>query len=188
MRDKGIHMVKKKGRGKLLVIYVSMIVILILSLYFISYLQDEEDDNVEVEFPQTLNGLELQYEYGGDRAMSEITNMHQGDFDIEEGFVGYYESGTGGSAYFWVSICADEAAAIDLAEKMTIKISTVQTPFSTPVSVSDDYEQVEYIYYTSGTGQDHYYWQDGELLIWVALDNMDTDEIKNFMDEAILSF
>lgn len=163
-------------------VFVVIVLILILILFGSSDDKDESDSSI---FPYELGGLDLTYEKSGKEAEDQIKNMHIGEFDILKGYVAQYDDSSGRSAFFWVATLENETNALNLIERMTAAISKGGTPFSTPYKVYVNQPDADYVYYTYGTGQDHYYWYKDEIMVWVALTNFDDNEIESFVNLSI---
>jgi hypothetical protein len=162
-----------KSTSMNLAIYVLFFIIVLAAIYF-TYPKDENKDSENSSpFPQELIGMTLEDEYSGERAKSEIKEMHLGDFDFISGYVGYYTDNFGRSARYWVSTFSNKSIAKNTTERMTEKISRGNTPFSIPNEVEINNSNVEYVYFVEGMGQDHYYWYKNDSVIWVALTNFD---------------
>jgi hypothetical protein len=164
--------------------------IIVFAAIYLTYPKDEnqESENISI-FPEELSGMTLEDEYSGERAKSEIKNMHLGDFDFISGYVGYYQDGFGRSARYWVSTFFNQSIAKNTTERMTDKISIGNTPFSIPVEIELNNSNVEYVYFVEGMGQDHYYWYKNDLVIWVAMTNFDEENgiiLLNASIEAIV--
>jgi hypothetical protein len=157
----------------------AVFVLFFIILLAVIYLTYPEDDNQESEnisiFPKELEGMTLEDEYSGEKAKSEIKNMHLGDFDFISGYVGFYQDGFGRSARFWVSSFSNQSIAQNTTERMTEKISKGNTPFSIPQEIEINNSNVENVYFVEGMGQDHYYWYKDDMVVWVAMTNFDKD-------------
>ncbi|MEE9151654.1 MAG: hypothetical protein V3U20_07465, partial [Thermoplasmata archaeon] len=124
-------------------------------------------------------------EYSGERAKSEIRNMHLGEWDFLKGYVGYFEGNSSESATFWIAIFHNQSQAINTTEWMTNEISKGDTPFSVPEEIEVTKSGVENAYYVEGMGQDHYYWQKDDIVVWMALTNINLEKQDQLLDSAI---
>ena len=115
--------------------------------------------------PQTLGGLPLTQAVYGPEAVAGVIQLHGVDFVLEDAAIGQY--GNQGEITLWVSIEPDAATAAELNDLMTEKINIGRSPFTLPVI-----EQIKGtpVYVLEGLGQQHYYWQAGELILWLAAD------------------
>ncbi|MDW7684316.1 MAG: hypothetical protein SCK29_09400 [Bacillota bacterium] len=115
--------------------------------------------------PEMVAGLPLVNFYSGEAAMREITRLHNSDFPLEEGLIGRYGDGTS-EAVVWISVSANTAEADRLMELMVTKM-----PDSPVFREEETFEAAgRTVYYVTGMGMDHYYWQDGIYIYWLAVD------------------
>ncbi len=167
------------------VFYILITGIVLITVYFSTSPDNGTEPETLSMFPPELGEMNLVDEYSGTKARSEITNMHMGDVEFLEGYVAYYESGTGTTARFWVSTFQSENLASNATMMMTVEIGEEVTPFTVPEEIPVDHGDVDRAYYVTGMGQDHYYWQKGEMVVWLALSNLSGAEQTMFLNLAI---
>lgn len=178
-------MISKRKQLQKILIFIGLLIIILAAVYFISPPSTNENSQGSSFFPKELSDLKLVNAYSGEKAKAEIKNMHGGEWDFEEGHVGHYETSEGKSATIWVSIFQNRTQAQNTTQIMTIEINKGDTPFSITEEINTNTNGVENVYYTYGMGQDHYYWQKENMVIWIALTNMNRDEQSQLLDSAI---
>jgi hypothetical protein len=174
---------ENKKLSRLLVI-TTVIFIAIVIVFAIQPDNSRVFSDESLDFPQTLGNLTLIENYSGEQAYNEIKNMHLGDFDFIEGYVAGYWGDSGSSAKLWVSLFHTETESKKIVERMTDAISRGGTPFSIPLEVTVNNTENK-IYWSVGLGQEHYYWANGRLVIWMALEELDVAETNEILIEAI---
>lgn len=122
-----------------------------------------KEDGVPISLPETVAGLPLLASSTGRQAIDEITALHGMDFALTDGARGSY--GGNGEVTLWVSASASESAASQLLIAMRDKIAEGNSPFEFAGEESLDGHAV---YQLEGMGQTHYYFQSGNLVIWLA--------------------
>ena len=121
-------------------------------------------DNLNKEIlPQNLGGLPLTRATYGPEAVSSVIQLHGVDFPMDDAAIGYY--GSEGEITVWVSVEPDQQTAAELNDLMTEKINLGRSPFTMPVIEKFGSTPV---YVLEGLGQQHYYWQADNLIIWLA--------------------
>ncbi len=116
--------------------------------------------------PQQLADLPLQSHSFGEQAVLEINQMHNLEFPLVSGAVGHY--GEGDQAVLWISGATNHLAAKRMLDDMTERINEGNSPFGITVERRIDGRTV---YAMEGLGQEHFYFQSGTLLIWLAADS-----------------
>jgi hypothetical protein len=178
--------ISNKGKRVIVPLIYILFVLIILAAIYLTYPKDENKDSESSSFfPQELSGMILEDEYSGERAKSEIKNMHLGDFDFISGHVGYYTDDFGRSARFWISVFTNEDEAKNITERMTNEISKGVTPFSIPEDVDINNSIVENVYFVEGMEQNHYYWYKNDKVLWVALTNFDEEQGMILLNSSI---
>ncbi len=114
--------------------------------------------------PHTIAGVPLSQVITGPEAIRSIQQLHGKEFPLVSGAVATYGDG---NIVLWVSGAGDEAAAAELTALMTERIAEGRSPFT-----EEGTRQVDgfTIYDLSGLGQRHFYWQSGDLVLWLAAD------------------
>jgi hypothetical protein len=115
--------------------------------------------------PPMLAGVQLSQVITGEEAIDSIQKLHGKEFPLEDGAVAIYGSR---NVILWISDAGDNSDAKELTELMKIRISEGRSPFK---------EQGKFvqngitIYELEGLGQQHFYWQSGRLVLWLAADD-----------------
>ena len=116
------------------------------------------------DIPQTIAGVAMTQFFSGNEAVVSIQQLHGVDVPLVGGVVAAYGDQ---NIILWVSDAGSEGEAAILTDLMGIRISEGRSPFT----VLGDFElEGKTIYALDGMGQAHYYWQSGELVIWLAAD------------------
>jgi hypothetical protein len=112
--------------------------------------------------PQELGDLSLTRYSTGRAAADEVIRLHENSFLVTSASVGSYGRNQ-------VTIWVTGSPAIFLAGRMVAdmeeKIRNVPSPFM-PVSDRKDGNRI--IYELDGIGQRHFYFQSGNLVVWLA--------------------
>lgn len=121
-----------------------------------------------LKVPEELAGLRLAGPaLTGDAAVAEISELHGASISVVDGFIAMYGNGSL-TAMLWVSRSASADEAGRLLALMDAKMPasaaftnrTEKTIGGTPV------------YFVQGQGMDNYYWQQGDLVVWLGLKNV----------------
>jgi hypothetical protein len=115
--------------------------------------------------PPELGGMPIQEAMYAAEAVEMIDRMHSKSFPLSSGAVGAY--GPFGEAILYISGAPTKGMAARMLVDMTDRIAENETPF-TPLGeeVIDGIR----VYILEGQGQQHFYYQAGELLVWLAAD------------------
>lgn len=113
--------------------------------------------------PPALRGLALTEQTLGPAAVAGVIELHGVDFELSDAAIGVY--GSQSQATLWISVEPDADTAVQLTDLMSEKINAGRSPFTLPTVSSVAGKQV---YALTGLGQQHYYWQAGELVIWLS--------------------
>ncbi len=117
---------------------------------------------VSSDAPQSLAGFPLVDLLTGAEAVTEIQNMHMGDFQIGQAIVSSY--GTG-NILLWVADAGSSAASTSLLDQMAAVIGEGGTPFA-PTGI---YEfSSRQVYGMEGGGQLHFFFQSGQKVVWIS--------------------
>lgn len=120
--------------------------------------------------PQTLADLPLANATYGPEAVTEINRLHGKDFPLTAGALGHYGNDR---ATLWVSQFVSRAVAEQIVDAMRDKIAEGRSPFE-PVGSRQAGSRL--IYELSGLGQQHFYFQANDLVIWLAVDQSLADQ------------
>ena len=121
--------------------------------------------------PDEISGYPLLSSTKGLAAIQEINHMHRNQFPLTSGSIGVY--GTEGQIQLWVSGTAFDYFASRMVNQMETSIASNNSPF-TPVGVRIIEDRS--IYELTGMGQDHFYFQSGDLVIWIATNQSLTED------------
>jgi hypothetical protein len=131
-------------------------------------LTQQPTGSASAPLPLALAGLEQIEAAYGEEAIAGISQMHGQDFELVSGAIGNYAgAGASSSATLWVSGVASDADAAALVVAMRERIALGQSPF-TPLGEHTTGSQT--VYELAGMGQQHFYFQSGKLVIWLAVD------------------
>ena len=144
-----------------IVLMFSAGVLLILgSLY---YWELDYSDLASIALPKSLAGLPLSKASYGPEAVAEITSLHQKDFSLLSGAMGIY--GSERQITVWAARFSSNSTAAQMVNNMREKISAGNSPFSPR---REQQIGARTIYELDGMGQKHFYFQSGDLVIWLA--------------------
>lgn len=115
-----------------------------------------------VSIPDTLAGLPLIDQKTGKQAALDFSQLHGKQFPLTSGVVGVYGDHR---ATLWVAGAPLKVMAAEMVNAMQDKIAEGRSPFTPTAEISDNERT---IYALEGMGQKHYYFQSGNLVIWLA--------------------
>jgi hypothetical protein len=118
------------------------------------------------EIPQTLAGLKLVNSATGKDALREFESLHGKGFDLVGGYRANYARGKN-TATLWVARANDAASALALTQEMAKKIGTANAMFQNLQELSINGRQ---LYVVDGQGQQHYFYANGDQVVWLAID------------------
>ena len=127
--------------------------------------------------PEQITNLPLTDKSTGQQAIWELTRMHQKRFPLASAAVGMY--GNDHEVMLWVSGAPITLLAGRMLVSMRDKIGEGRSPF-TPTGERVDGDRL--IYELGGTGQVHFYFQSGKLLVWMAAN---PDLAEEALDEVL---
>lgn len=120
------------------------------------------------DLPDSVAGLRLSDMQVGTTAVENVTRLHGQSFPLESGAVGMYD-GPDGAATVWVAGARSHTDAGQMVIAMRDRIAEGRSPF-TPLVAQETASGT--IYELEGMGQRHYYFQAGELVIWLGADHL----------------
>ena len=123
------------------------------------------------QLPDRLVEHPLVAQVTGPQAISEINQMHGKEFLLTSGAVGVY--GEGRQATLWISGAPGGWMAKRILIQMRDKIAEGNSPF-TPLAERNVNGRM--VYELEGWGQKHFYFQSGDLIVWLAA-NVDDAEL-----------
>jgi hypothetical protein len=115
--------------------------------------------------PDSLADLPLKSHAFGRQAVDQIHQLHGLEFPLSSGAVGFY--GDQGQATLWISGTPSQSLAAKLTAQMMERIAEGNSPF-TPTSAHQF--DARTLYALEGHGQEHFYYQSGKLVVWLAAD------------------
>lgn len=116
--------------------------------------------------PPSIAGLPLVTSQAGSQAIAEFNNLHGESFPITTGARAGY--GPKHQATLWVAGTESDQTALQLTSLMRDKISQGNSPFEPTGKVQRNGLTV---YTLTGMGQNHYYFQSRNLVVWLAVNN-----------------
>ena len=134
------------------------------------YLNNRVSSSTPLDLPNQLAGLQLTNSKSGDPAISAFTDLHGKSFPVTAGAVGIYGNR---EITLWVASTTSNSAARELTDAMQKRIAEGNSPF-TPIKEINDRNRNLYV--LEGMGQQHYYFQSKNLVIWLAADPALADE------------
>ncbi len=118
-----------------------------------------------VELPLELVDIPLRSAVYGEEAIADVTRLHGQQFSLTSGGVGSY--GERGEIALWVTGSITNFFAKKLINDMEESITQSDSPF-VPIGKSELDGRT--IYQLEGMGQKHFYFQAGNLVVWLAAD------------------
>lgn len=146
-------------------------IIFFASLGWFFYEQKIENPAL-VSIPDTLADLPLLDQITGKQAAQDFSQLHGKQFPLTSGAVGIYGNR---QATLWVAGTPLNFMAAEMIIAMRDKIAEGRSPFTATGEISD---RGRIIYSLAGMGQEHYYFQSKNLIIWLAVDT-------DFADSAL---
>lgn len=146
-----------------IIIVISGFLILATALYLI-WLPAPQASQQTTSFPTSVTGFSLTQHINGKEAIDSINQLHGKEFPLQDGVVAVYGEQ---NATLWVSVAASQNEASELTSLMVERIAEGNSPFVQKGVL--DFNGV-LVYYLEGLGQNHYYWQSGNLVLWLAVD------------------
>jgi hypothetical protein len=126
------------------------------------YLNDQDSQPAVISLPDTIAGLQITDSKTGAQALAEIENLHGKKFPITSGSIGIYGNR---QVTVWAAGTASNTVAFDMVQSMQEKIEQGNSPF-TPINQFSQGNRT--IHVLEGMGQNHYYFQSKNLVIWLA--------------------
>lgn len=116
--------------------------------------------------PTNLKGLRLQNTVQGQAAEAMINRLHNKEVTAKDNYIGHYQ-GQGAKAVLYVSKFQSQQEAEALLASMSDRIKTNSNTFGHFRRMS---ARGLTVYSVLGLGQVHYFYQEGHVLIWLAVD------------------
>jgi hypothetical protein len=124
--------------------------------------------------PSKLAGLPLSSKSSGSQAVVEVSHLHNQVFPLTSASVGRY--GSNQSITIWTTGAPFRFLANRMLVDMRNKIDEVDTPF---IPLGDRRDTSRVVYELQGLGQKHFYFQSGNLIVWMAVD-------EQFAEQALI--
>jgi len=131
-----------------------------------------------ISLPDSIAGLQITNYITGAQAVAQFEKLHGREFPVTSGAVGIYGNR---EITLWVASASSKSSAIAMTSAMQEKIAEGNSPF-TPVNEINDRNRT--IYVLEGMGQKHFYFQSGNLVIWLASDEATADQALQQILEA----
>ena len=161
---------------------IGTILVLLVILMTWTSLNTDKD----FSFPESLGEMKLTSQIEGPDAIESTRQLHGNSAKVQmtDAAILVYRGG-GAESTIWVSRTENYEGASILMDAMNDAIDPGDG-FSTPVIVTIPRAETE-VYYTSGYGADHYYYQIRDSVFWIAVNGL-TDEARlEFVAEVIES-
>ena len=128
------------------------------------YYEQKITNPVPVSIPNSLASIPLTTQMTGKQASFDFSQLHGKQFPLISGAVGVYGNH---QATLWVAGTLLKAMAAEMVTGMRDKIAEGRSPFTPTGEFSNNGRT---IYSLEGMGQKHYYFQSGNLVIWLAIE------------------
>jgi len=152
-----------KRFGALLLIVLGFIVIVVSVLF--TFYNALISNPKAASLPHTLADQSLRIAVYGEEAIDQVVQLHGKRFALISGGVGTY--GNQDEVTLWVTGTIFSRSAQEMVEAMQEKIEQNETPFQ-PVGILN--HAGHSVRKLSGMGQQHFYFQAGALVVWLAAD------------------
>lgn len=166
----------QKGKAFLFVfgvlaVLVGVLFIPVLLRLDIGGVQPSEEQHGEGNMvPRELAGLELQHEMSGEEAIQDISKLHGTDIEVVNGYIAQYGDAAK-EAVLWIAQARDENDAKGLLQAMDVKIPQSKVFGNRRVEEKNGGTY----YYVDGAGMRNYYWQQGNLVVWIGVKDTSAD-------------
>ena len=157
---------------KRIILLVLIMLGILLSLGALSqlYWSNRANSPASLQLPDQLAGLPITDSQSGAKAIGEIANLHGKEFPVDFGAVGIYGNQ---EVTLWIAGAPSESIAFEMTNAMQEKIAEGNSPFTL---VSEFNDRNRKVYALEGMGQNHYYFQAENLVIWLAVDPVFADD------------
>ncbi len=125
-----------------------------------------------VELPSDLAGYPLRAALYGEQAVADVSRLHGKQFPLSSGAVGMY--GEFGEINLWATGSIIETFASRMIDDMDQTIAESYSPF---LPIGEINRAGRRIYELDGMGQRHFYFQAGNLVVWIAADPALADDV-----------
>ena len=150
---------------RILVAFLILVgIVVALTAFGWLYYEQKIANPAPVLIPDALAGLPLKDQMTGRQASFDFSQLHGKQFPLTSGAVGVYGNH---QATLWVAGTLLKAMAAEMVTGMRDKIAEGRSPFTPTGEFSNNWRT---IYSLEGMGQKHYYFQSGNLVIWLAIE------------------
>ena len=157
-------MISSKRRLLSYVLFLVGIMLLTGSVLYYFHTQGPRSEISVGSVPEMLADLRLVQIITGREAIDSIHQLHGNEFPLDSGAVAVYGNQ---NVTLWVSDAGSVSSAMSLIGLMNDRIAEGNSPFI----VLGDLDLGGYtVYALEGMGQAHYYWQAGQLVLWLVAD------------------
>jgi len=119
--------------------------------------------------PQRLGAVTLIDVLTGQEAIEDMSMLHGKDVGVVGGWVGHYQA----RGIAFVGEIVDEKGAVQLLDSMVARIGVGNRVFTGLKSTQIDGQK---LYFVTGQGQNHYFYQKGSKVIWLSLPTNKPDD------------
>jgi hypothetical protein len=163
------------------------IIILMAILFSASFLPDTNkvssnpEAKAEVKIPNQIGSYILVSKLDGDEAKQQISHLHGKDIKIQNGYILEYQNIDQKSAIVWIS----ESPSINDAKQLFTKMNELMDKskmYTDHRTIEIDGLTLEYVF---GMDMDNYYYQKGQLVIWIAAP---VDQTQDFIKSGLKAF
>jgi hypothetical protein len=131
---------------------------------FIFFFLNSTEQPGRAPLPPAVAGLPLLSSTAGQAAAEDINRLHRQEFAMSAAAVGVYGRN---QATLWAASGSARSSTAQMLTDMVVKIDQGKSPF-TPLGQRQEGQIT--VYELSGMGQKHFYFQSGQMLIWLAAD------------------
>ena len=135
-----------------------------------AYFNNLANQPTSVSLPDSIAGLQITNYTTGAEAITEFADLHGQEFPVNFGAIGTYGSR---EITLWVAGAPSESIALEMTNSMREKIAQGNSPF-TPINEINDRNRKVYV--LEGMGQQHFYFQSENLVIWLAVEPAFADD------------
>lgn len=163
--------------------FLAIFIIILMFLLALISINTVNLSQSKPSFPSRLTNLTLINTTEGNKALSEISQMHGGSVTLTDAYIISYANGNNW-ARVWISVSKSEQEAEDSKQRMSEKLQN-NYMFAPPelTKVSD----TEVFKTTDGQNNTHYFYSSGPSVIWIGT-NLNPSKAKLLLKESIYKF
>jgi hypothetical protein len=139
-------------------------IVLTLTAFSWLYFERRIANPAPVSIPDSLADLPLTYQMTGQQAAFDFSQLHGKQFPLTSGAVGVYGNQ---KATLWVAGPPLKRMATEMLIAMRDKLADGRSPFLPTGEITSNGQTV---YALEGMGQNHYYFQSGNLVVWLSVE------------------